>query len=514
MPTQGHNPVLPGFHPDPSVCRVGEDYYLVTSSFEYFPGLPIFHSRDLVHWRAIGHAIDRPGQLALDGVRPSGGLYAATLRHAGGRFRLACTLVDGAAQSGTFLLSAEDPAGPWSDPVWLPEATGFDPDLFFDRDGCAYLLASRQLPDAVPEGRTEIWLRALDLTSGRLTGPEHVLFQGALVDAVWAEGPHLYRHLDHYYLMLAEGGTDHDHAVTVARSEALTGPYLGNPRNPVLTHRHLGLGYPVTGVGHADLVQTQHGDWYAPVLASRPCGGPHANLGRETWLARVEWEDGWPVVNPGHGRLTDAVEVALEPHPWPAPDPVDHFDAEHLGPQWNLLRTPRTELYSLTERPGHLRLRLRPETLTENATPAFVARRQQHHDFEAETLLDFEPASDGDECAGLVVHQNPDHHVRLLVCHDPLLGKLLRAVLRQGGDERVLAELPLPHGLVRLGVRAQGQRYTLFASGSPQLAEFDGRLLSSRTAGGFTGCYLGLYATARTPTDTAADFDWFRYTGL
>lgn len=509
--TPVRNPVLPGFHPDPAVCRVGDDYYLANSSFEYFPGLPLHHSRDLVHWRPIGHAVDRPDQLALDGVRPSGGLYAPSLAHHDGRFHLVCTLVDGPERSGTFLLTAEDPAGSWSDPVWLDDAPGFDPSLFFDEDGSAHLLGARQVDEA---GHTEIWLRALDLAAGRLTGPEHVLFRGALVDAVWAEGPHLYRHDGYYHLVVAEGGTAYDHAVTTARSRRLTGPYRNNPRNPVLTHRHLGHSHPVTGAGHADLVRTPAGDWYALLLASRPYGGDFANLGRETFLARVAWEDGWPVLSPGAGRLEERTEVALAPHPWPEPEAVDHFDAPELDPRWNLLRTPRTELYSLTERPGHLRLRLLPETLAEPASPAFVGRRQQHHDFTAETELDFEPTDVG-ESAGLALLQNHDFHIRLSV--DVEAGeKAARVSVRSGGVETLRAQVPLEPGPVRLAVRAVGQDYTLLCSQHAdrwdKLATVDGRLLSSQVAGGFTGAYVGVYATG--PAGTAlpgADFDWFRY---
>ncbi|MFJ6215246.1 glycoside hydrolase family 43 protein [Streptomyces sp. NPDC092296] len=507
------NPVLPGFYPDPSVCRVGDDYYLVNSSFEYFPGLPLHHSRDLVHWRPIGHAMDRPEQLPLDGVRPSGGLYAPALTHHDGRFHLVCTLVDGTRESGTFLLTADDPAGPWSDPLWLPEAPGFDPSLFFDDDGSAHLLGTRQIDQA---GHTEIWMRALDPAAGRLTGPEHILFRGALVDAVWAEGPHLIRHDGYYYLLLAEGGTFHEHAVTVARSHTLTGPYENNPRNPVLTHRHLGRAFPVTGTGHADLVRTQHGDWYALLLASRPSGGDFVNLGRETFLARVVWEDGWPVVNPGVGRLEETARTALEPHPWPAPDPVDHFDAPELGPQWNLLRTPRTELYSLTERPGHLRLRLLPETLDRQVTPAFVGRRQQHLDFTAETELDFEPGAD--EQAGLVLLQNHDFHIRLTVTRTADGAKAAWLTVRSAGADIQRAELPLAAGPVRLAVRAHGQDYTLLCSQRPDhwetLATVDGRVLSSSVADSFTGAYVGLYGTGPAGGGSpGADFDWFRYAG-
>jgi alpha-N-arabinofuranosidase len=536
MTLYADNPVLPGCFPDPSVCRVGQDFYLAGSSFEFLPGIPLHHSRDLAHWRPIGHAVDRPGQLALDGVRPSGGLYAPTLRHAAGRFHLVCTLVDGFGASGNFLMSADDPAGAWSDPVWIPQAPGFDPSLFFDDDGSVYLLGTRQTDSA---GHTEIWLRTLDLATGRLDGPDHVLFRGALHDAVWAEGPHLYRYDGLYYLVLAEGGTDHGHAVTVARSRHVTGPYENHPRNPVLTHRHLGLAYPVSGVGHADLVDTPGGDWYALVLGSRMYGGRYANLGRETFVARVVWEGGWPVVNPGVGRLEERAEIGLTPYPWPSDDPVDHFDSKTLGPQWNTLRAPGGEAVSLTERPGHLRLRLLPQTLAEPATPAFVCRRQQHIDFAAETALDFEPAAAG-EAAGLAILQNPDNHLTALVTRDEEGGKVIRLTERRAGAETVRAELPAREGPVRIGVQARGQEYTLYCvqppDGRRELGTVEGRFLSSQAAGGFTGVFLGPYATGPgTDAEDAAgdsgdsteggpppaadlqrpyrhaDFDWFRY---
>ncbi|MFI0897527.1 glycoside hydrolase family 43 protein [Streptomyces sp. NPDC020983] len=507
------NPVLPGCFPDPSVVRVGQDYFLASSSFAYYPAIPLHHSRDLVHWRPIGHAIDRAGQIDLGGIRASAGIYAPTLRHAGGRFHLVCTLVDGPGASGNFLLSADDPAGDWSDPVWLPEAPGFDPSLFFDDDGSVHLLGTREVPGT--GGRTEIWLRGLDLEAGKLTGPEHVLFTGALVDARWAEGPHLYKVGGWYVLLLAEGGTAHEHAVTVARSREIAGPYENHPGNPVLTHRHLGRSYPVSGAGHADLVQTPAGDWYALVLASRIYGGPHSNLGRETFLARVEWEDGWPVLNPGEGRLTEHVDVALDAHPWPEPDTTDHFDTAELDTAvWNLLRGPAAGAYSLTERPGHLRLRLLPQTLAERGTPAFAGRRQQHIDCAAETELDFTPGAPG-EAAGIAVLQNDTHHITLLVTAAADGGTVVRLTEYNAGTATVRGELPVGPGPLRLGLRTRGQDYTFSVTRSPDgrrdVGTVDGRFLSSQVAGGFTGVYLGPYATGPAGGTGHADYDWFRY---
>lgn len=516
MPERIRNPILPGSHPDPSVCRAGEDYYLVTSTFEYFPGLPVYHSRDLVHWRPLGHVLDRPGQLDLDGVRPSGGLFAPTIRHHDGTFYVVCTLVDGPRRSGNFLVTASDPAGPWSDPVWLEGAPGFDPSLLFDEDGRVWFHGTRQLPLA-RTGRTEVWLRELDLRRRALTGRRRALWTGALVDALWAEGPHVYRVGGRYVLVAAEGGTSGDHAVTAARAERVTGPYEGCPRNPLLTHRHLGASHPVVGPGHADLVETPAGEWWAVLLARRAYGGPFTNLGRETFLVPVVWEDGWPVFCPGVGQVP--MELAgpdLPAHPWPAQPVRDDFDAPALAPAWSVVRTPREESWTLRERPGHLRLRLRPPSLADRDHPSFVARRQQHADFGAMCVLDFAPAGE-DECAGLALRLDDDHHVLLVVSRGGE-GRVVRAVRREGDRATVLGEAPVAPGRVLLGVEARGQDYELRFGAEPEawrtLAHVDGRLLSSHPPGVFTGAVVGMYASANGRRgDGAADFDWFEYRG-
>jgi len=374
------NPILPGFYPDPSICRAGDDYYLVTSTFEYFPGLPIFHSRDLVHWRQIGHVLDRPSQLPLDGIRPSGGLYAPTIRHHNGVFYVINTLVDGQTQSGNFIVTATDPAGPWSEPYWLENADGFDPSLFFDDDGTVWYTRTRLKANTdFQKGQTEIWLQQLELATMRLVGAQYIIWDGAVKNAVWSESPHLYKIEGRYYLLTAEGGTAHHHAVIVARSETLTGPYEGNRGNPILTHRHLGLDYPIVGAGHADLIDTPNGEWWLVLLAMRPYGGYYYNLGRETFLAPVRWEEGWPIVSAGTGRVEFTYPAPdLPQHDWPTAPERDDFDQSTLAHQWFFLRTPREAFWSLTDRSGWLRLQLRPPHLAELANPSFVGRRQQH----------------------------------------------------------------------------------------------------------------------------------------
>lgn len=513
-----HNPILPGCYPDPSICRAGDDYYLVTSTFEYFPGLPIFHSRDLSHWHQIGHVLDRPSQLPLDGIRPSGGLYAPTIRYAAGTFYVINTLVDGGTKSGNFVVTTTDPAGPWSEPYWLEAAPGIDPSLFFDDDGRVWYVGSRMATHSQYEGHTEIWLQEFDLQAMRLIGEPQVIWDGAVKGATWAESPHLYKIEGRYYLLASEGGTAHEHAVAVARSESVTGPYRGNPRNPILTHRHLGLDHPIVGTGHADLVDTPAGEWWMVLLAMRPYGGYFYNLGRETFLAPVRWEEGWPVVSPGSGRVEFTYPAPdLPEQRWPSTPACDHFESQTLALHWNFLRTPRDDFWSLSERPGCLRLRLRPPRLSEAANPSFVGRRQQHIHFAARAALEFIPQN-RHECAGLALVQNPDFHFLFVVTQTN--ATVVRLIQRARGEERVLAEQAVSAGRLYFKVEAHEQDYSFYVATAPEAwqlvaGKVDGRILSTPVAGGFVGAYIAMYASSNGQASTTmADFDWFEYIGL
>jgi xylan 1,4-beta-xylosidase len=517
VPRTFRNPILPGFYPDPSICRVGEDYYMVNSTFEFFPGLPIHHSRDLVHWHPIGHVLTRPSQLDLDGIRPSGGLYAPTIRHHKGTFYVINTLVDGKKEKGNFIVTAPSIEGPWSEPFWLKDAPGIDPSLLFDDDGRVWYCGNRPPAESAFDGHREIWLQELDLKSMRLKGPTHALWQGALTRAIHPEGPHIYKINGLYYLLIAEGGTGHNHAVTVARSEKVTGPYEGCARNPILTHRHLGLDYPIVGTGHADLVETPDGEWWMVMLAMRPYGGYFYNLGRETFMAPVRWEDGWPLVAPGIGRVEFEFPAPdLPEHPWPARPACDHFDAQTLDLEWNFLRTPREPFWSLTERPGHLRLQLRPQTLAEWANPSFVGRRQQHVNFTARAGMEFTPRT-ADECAGLALLQNDKFHFRFVVTlEDKPVVCLIKC---EKGVETVLARQAVPAGKMYFKITAAGQAYNFYMAEDmenwrPVAEGVDGRILSTPLAGGFIGAYIGMYASGNgKPSGNTADWDWFEYSG-
>ncbi|MCA9955473.1 MAG: glycoside hydrolase family 43 protein [Ardenticatenaceae bacterium] len=514
------NPIIPGFYPDPSICRVGEDYYLVTSTFEYFPGLPIFHSRDLVNWRQIGHVLDRPSQLPLDGLKASRGLYAPTIRYHDGTFYVINTLVLDFGAERNFIVTATDPAGEWSEPHWLEDAPGIDPSLFFDEDGRCYYTGNRVPPNGEQFwGHREIWLQEVDLHTMQLIGERIGLWDGALRGGVHAEAPHLYKKDGTYYLMIAEGGTAHDHAVTIARSKTIMGPYVGNPRNPILTHRHLGLDHPIVGTGHADLIETQHGEWWMVLLAMRPYDGYFYNLGRETFLVPVRWEEGWPVVSPGNGRVKFQHPAPNLPEQrWPQPPTCDQFDAPQLADCWNLIRTPREQIYSLAERPSHLRLFLRPETLAEQANPSFVGRRQQHINFTAQTVMNFAPQQASD-CAGMALLQNDNFHFRFVICQTEGGETAVRLIQRAAGEEITLAERPVSGDRFYFKVSAKGQAYNFYVATQPGewqtvQEDVDGRILSTPVASGFTGAYLGMYASSNgTPSQNAADFDWFEYQG-
>ena len=368
------NPVLSGFYPDPSVCRVGEDYYLATSSFEYFPGVPLFHSKDLIHWQQLGHILTRASQLPLEKAASSEGIFAPTLRYHEGIFYMATT---NRSLNQNFYVWATDPAGEWSDPI-VVDMEGYDPSLFFDEDGKAYFTACRPHPDA------EIIQCEIDIVTGARLSEVKTIWNGT--GGAYPEGPHQYRINGKVYLVIAEGGTENGHMVTVARSDNPWGPYESCPHNPILTHRSQFS--PIHATGHADIVQAHDGSWWTVFLATRPVPYPYrTHLGRETFLAQVSWsEDGWPLIG-DKGKVSLEMEGATLPQVPLQPSGVrDDFDLPELSLEWNFLRNPRPEDWSLSHRPGTLTLHGSAVTLNEADSPAFVGRRQQHFHCKASTL--------------------------------------------------------------------------------------------------------------------------------
>ncbi|MFI9526048.1 glycoside hydrolase family 43 protein [Micromonospora rosaria] len=495
------NPVLPGFHPDPSVCRVGEDFYLVCSSFEYVPGVPVFHSRDLVHWRQIGNALDRPEQLPIPpDSTASGGIFAPTIRHHDGRFWLITTNV----HRGNFLVTAEDPAGPWSDPVWL-DLPGIDPDLAWDEDGSCWCTFSGT------------HVARIDPATGTVLEGPYPGWQGS--GGQYPEAPHLYRIDGWWYLVIAEGGTERGHGVSVARARSPRGPFEAAPANPILTHRSTNR--PIQSTGHADLVSAPDGTWWMVLLGTRPRGHTplYHVLGRETFLAPVRWVDGWPQVDPV--QLREQAPACWTPTA--APPPRDDFDATTLAPAWISPRVRPAGSWSLTERPGWLTLHATGATL-DRPGATLVGRRQQHPDCRITARLD-----PGTGRGGLSVRIDEAHHYDLEVA-----GGRVRVLARIGPLSQCVAEQPVAAGPVDLtvdirttdvlppsvtsaeqlaaggpGVGAAGPDTIGFlVGGDPAsatlLAELDGRYLSTEVAAGFTGRVIGMYAT-----EGSVAFDWF-----
>lgn len=502
------NPVIPGFHPDPSVCRVGDDFYLVTSSFEYFPGVPIFHSRDLVHWRQLGHVLTRRRQLDLHRMRSSGGIYAPTLRHGLGRFYVVTTNVGG---GGNFYVTAKRPEGPWSDPIWLDDES-IDPSLLFDGEDVYYTRDGKG-PDF---DHPLIHQAKLDVETGRLDGKPRPIWSGT--GGIWPEGAHLYKVGTTYYLMAAEGGTGYDHSEVIARSSTPFGPFDAYPGNPILSHRRHPKS-PVQATGHADLIELGDGTWWAVLLGIRPKNGRHHHLGRETFLAPVTWTlDGWPIIGDG-GRIDlESAAPNLPASPPIARTPRDDFDAGELSVEWNFLRNPYRRDWSLAERPGYLRLRGSAVTLDEVDSPALAVRSQQHFGVRCRAALEFSPRRANEE-AGLTVRANEDFHYDLAIrLNESGREALLRRRVR--GQSRIVHRCPVGEGPLELDVRASEKEY-LFSAGVAgrllPLGSLPTKGLSAESIGAcgqsyFTGTRIGLYATGNGKRCSApADFDWFDY---
>ncbi len=431
------NPILAGYYPDPSVCRVGDDFYLLNSTFAFFPGIPVFHSRDLVNWRQIGSVIDRPTQLKYDGLPITQGIYAPALSYRAGVFYVTCTMVQA---GGNFLMTATNPAGPWSDPVWL-DFEGIDPSLFFDDDGRAWMINNGP-PEGPPlyQGHRAIWIQEFDAAAKKLVRPRKVIVNGGVKPAdkpIWIEGPHIFKKDGWYYLCCAEGGTSLQHSQVILRSKSVAGPFLPWEKNPILTQRDLDGTVPhaVTCTGHAQLVVGPDGNWWATFLACRPFAGEYWLTGRETFLLPVKWtDDGWPVILPPGERVPylmpapkrDGADLSAFSASPAKPEPAgtagaasagsfpltgnfvwtDDFTAPVLSSAWTMLRAPHETWWQVGG--GKLSLSPRPAMLHGHDNPSFLGRRVQHAKFEATTVLQ-PPVTEGTS-AGLAVFQNENHH--------------------------------------------------------------------------------------------------------
>ncbi len=520
------NPILAGFYPDPALTQAGDKYYLTTSTFSYFPGLPIFESSDLVNWKQVGNAMHRREQMDTDGEPITRGLFAPGISYHDGLFYVICTRID---RGGNFIVTATDPAGPWSDPTYLPEVSGIDPSLFFDGDS-TYVVYNTNPPNnkSLYDGHRSIRMYALNRETLKVEGEQTLIVDGGVdisQEPVWIEAPHIYRIGEYYYLMCAEGGTAYNHSEVVFRSTSVRGPYEPWSENPILTQRTLDPNRPnpVTTAGHADMVQMPDSSWWAVFLAVRPYEGNYFNIGRETFLTPVEWtEDGWPVINPGYEEIQYAyptpLNAAIDTNLFPLNGNFtfqDDFDASELALHYLFMRTPAEAWYTLGD--GALALQLRPEVASERTVPSFVGQRQQHHRGEISTLVDFEPTAPN-ERAGLLAFQSETHHYLLaksLVDGQPVV-QLLKA--GENGLEE-LANADAPAGPLQLRITFDGADYGFYYAPAGEayqelMTGVDGRYLSTEDAGGFVGTVIGLYATSTGETsDNTASFEWLQYTG-
>jgi xylan 1,4-beta-xylosidase len=500
------NPVISGFHPDPSICRVGDNFYLVTSSFEYFPGVPIFHSKDLVNWKQIGHCLTRDSQLPLHESKSSMGIFAPTLRYNNGRFYMITTNL---TIGKNFIVWAVNPEGPWSEPIWL-DWPGIDPSLLFDEDGRVYLTGTQDIFSGEPLG---IYQAEIDVDTGEILTDRRLIWQGT--GGAHPEGPHLYKINGNYYLMIAEGGTEYGHMVTMARSKEPFGPYESHPNNPILTHRSSPS--PIQATGHADLVEYTDGSWWTVFLGIRPApipfSGKHHHLGRETFLAPVDWsEEGWPIIGAQVDLEMDGRTLKLEDKNQLSSK--NDFNETDLDSSWNFLRNPSEESWSLTDRPGYLTLYGTSTSLNGLGSQAFVGRRQQHFDCKATTHLEFLPTEEGEE-AGLTVFMNDRFHYEIaLGIRDGVKKVFVRR--RIGSLWKVESEHVYEEDSIILTVQTDAKNYT-FAYQQQEgeatiLGSGECSLLSTEVAGGFTGVYFGLYAAGNGQNrSTPAYFDWFEY---
>ncbi len=530
------NPIIPGGYPDPSICRVGGDFYIVNSSFEYFPGLPIHKSRDLVNWELVGYGLQRKeqctGAVNLADVQSDGGIHAPTIRYHNETFYIITTNVyyDSHKQQTdfvNFIITAQNAEGPWSEPHVLEGAPGIDPDIFFDDNGKVWFVGTHSPDKPNFPGEGEIWLQQIDLTNWKLTGSRSFLWRGAC-GGVWAEGPHLYKKDNRYYLMIAEGGTSFNHAMMIAVSDTISGPYIPNERNPILTTRNLSYDNWVVSTGHADLVELNDGRWFMVALGVRGDEERSSNMGRETHLIPVQWERElfewkkvkyeWPVCAPVTGKVERYNPLPFENMPQYRNDAFfDNFDSRKLNLEWNFRRVPKSGSYNLADRAGFLRLSCAPDTIRERGNCSLMGIRQKESDFEYGVKMVFNPKTDGSE-SGIVLFQKDNNYLSFTVVRDK--GKyILRFKLAEPGKAvTIMQDMDLDEfkGDITFKVESKDHRcHFLFSTDN---GETYTSVISTRAdfilSKGYTGAYLGIYSTANGKTSADyADFDWVRYSG-
>lgn len=509
------NPILSGFYPDPSICAANGKFYLITSTFTYFPGIPIFESTDLVNWKQLGHVISRESQADFSGLNVSEGMFAPTIRFHNDTFYVICTNI---SAGGNFIVTAKNPAGPWSDPIWIPNINGIDPDLFFDDNGKVYITHNGPPPNnvSVHDGHRAIYMFEYDIENQKIIGESKLIVNGGTNMAtkpVWIEAPHIIKKDGYYYLICAEGGTGFNHSEVVFRSKTIFGPYVSYENNPILTQRHLDSNRKneITTTGHADFVQLPNGDWWSVFLGCRPYGNDLYNIGRETFLMPVSWKNGWPTIVGGNNPISILHEKPNLPISKDIVEPTtgnfisnDDFNTDILDFKWNFIRTPLEKWYGLEN--GTLYIKPRKESIHTKTNYSFIGRRQQHLQFEASTKLSHK-ISDTLQAAGLVAFQNENNYV--------FIGKRLNkegkadvfveqnATTLNNAKPSILAKKELKSNTSDLFLKIEGnKRYYRFYYKTEEsmpwilLAnQVDASILSTKEAKGFVGTYLAMYTS-------------------
>jgi len=532
------NPILRGFHPDPSIIRVGQDYYLATSTFEWYPGVRIYHSTNLLDWQLVATPLNRLSQLDMRGHPDSCGVWAPCLSYCDGVFYLIYTNTSRYSShckdTPNYLVSTNDIRGDWSEPIYL-NASGFDPSLFHDHDGSKWLV--NMLWDHRQRGPREQWdpdnyfggilLQEYDPAAGALVGTRQKIFTGSTLGK--SEGPHLYQRDDHYYLLIAEGGTGTEHACTVARSSNLAGPYEVDPQGPLLTSASTPH-HPLQRAGHGDFVDTAEGESYLVHLCTRPLNNGRTVLGRETALQQLCWKNGWPCLINGGSLPAKDCPPGTDGNEGQAGNKVDRlytFKDEPLHNDFQTLRCPLdAETLSLSQRPGYLRLSGR-ESLGSQFTQALIARRQQDFHFQASTKIDFQPKN-FQQMAGLVCYYNSLKYHYLFISHDEQHGRVLDVISCTGdpaGEYGLESPTNLPdEGEIQLRAVVDHQCLRFhYAVSSEQWQTLplvlDYSILSDEVGEGgehanFTGAFVGLCCQDLSGNRHPADFDFFHYQEL
>ena len=502
------NPVIPGYYPDPSVCCVGDDFYLVNSTFQFFPGVPVWHSKDLIHWEQIGNVLSRASQVDLSKGGASSGIFAPTIRYNDGKFYMITTNINMlfGGKAGNFIVTAEKPAGPWSDPIFIPGIDGIDPSLFWE-DEKMYVCWSAM---------DHIGLVELDPVTFQKKGEPRNIWDGDGDSS--PEGPHIYKKDGFYYLMIAEGGTEMGHKVNIARSKNIDGPYTSCPMNPILTQkRKESASSLIQGAGHPDLVQAPDGSWWMVYLAFRNSAGKQLHtLGRETCLAPVRWDEGaWPVVNAKgyvdvHMNCPTLPQVLMNQ---PAAK-TEFSKGKQLGFEWIYINNPITSNYVYAK--NQLQLKATGVSIDHpTQTPTFVAKRQSDINCTVTTQLSLTDAQLGDR-AGLTVYMDPKGHYDIALKANADGTQQIELSYRLGQMKHIEKSVKLnAKKPVQLRVECTNALYRFSYSTDGKsflpLSEMDTYFLATETLGGFTGVLFGLFAEGDTNTKASCNVDWFDY---